>query len=538
MAVQKCFPAFLSLPSIYPLSGQCLRVVQIGYPALHLFMTQLLTLRLNWKVAIAGALSSSAMRVLLHSRAFVAPALKLTCTQIPMLKRLFNFLSSRPAAESKGGSPVIIPRDQHSISRKNISPAAIKIIKQLEDAGFSAYLVGGGVRDLLLGGHPKDFDVATDAKPEEIKRVFRSARIIGRRFQIVHVRIGRETIEVTTFRGHHEDVAHAKSKTDEGMLLRDNVYGTIETDAARRDFTVNALYYTLRDFSVHDYCNGLNDIKNRTLRIIGDPATRYKEDPVRMLRAVRFAAKLGFTIEPNTAKPIFELGSLLGNISEARLFEEVLKLFLNGSATATFHLLREYDLLKQLFPGADAAIKSGDGLSLALIERSMINTDKRIRAEKTVTPAFIYAALLWPAMQHEQKRLEGSMSPQSAYLEACQRVISQQLARTSIPKRFLIPMREIWDLQARLPGRQGLRALRLMDHPRFRAAYDFLLMREDAGEKLNGLGSWWTAFQAADDNEREQMVKDLGKQNTSSRPKRRRTRKPAAGGQANNSGAE
>lgn len=450
-----------------------------------------------------------------------------------MLKRLINFISSRQTAPKAGG-PLVIPRDQHNISRKNISPAAIKIIKQLEDAGFSAYLVGGGVRDLLLGSHPKDFDIATDAKPEEIKRVFRSARIIGRRFQIVHVRIGREMFEVTTFRGHHEDVAHAKSKTDEGMLLRDNVYGTIETDAARRDFTVNALYYTTRDFSVHDYCNGLEDIKNRTLRIIGDPATRYKEDPVRMLRAVRFAAKLGFKIEPNTAKPIRELSSLLGNISEARLFEEVLKLFLGGSATATFHLLREYDLLQQLFPGADAAIKSGDELGAALIERSMINTDKRIRAQKTVTPAFIYAALLWPALLKEQKRLEEKMPPSAAYLEACQKVISQQLARTSIPKRFLIPMREIWDLQSRLPGRQGMRALRLLDHPRFRAAYDFLLMREDAGEKLNGLGSWWTSFQSANDDEREQMVKDLGKQNASSRPRRRRPRKPADGTPTNN----
>lgn len=448
-----------------------------------------------------------------------------------MLKRLFNFLSSRPTG-SKTGGPLVIPRDQHNISRKNISPAAIKIIKQLEEAGFSAYLVGGGVRDLLLGGHPKDFDVATDAKPEEIRRIFRGARIIGRRFQIVHVRIGREIIEVTTFRGHHEDEAHAKAKTDEGMLLRDNVYGTIETDAARRDFTVNALYYTTRDFSVYDYCNGLEDIKRRTLRMIGDPVTRYKEDPVRMLRAVRFAAKLGFSIDPKTASPIRELSGLLANISEARLFEEVLKLFLSGSATATFNLLREYDLLKQLFPGADAAIKSGDELGAALIERSMINTDKRLRSGKTVTPAFIYAALLWPALQQEQKRLESQMPAQAAYLEACQKVVSQQLARTSIPKRFLIPMREIWDLQARLPSRQGLRALRLLDHPRFRAAYDFLLMREDAGEELYGLGSWWTSFQSANDEEREQMVKDLGKQNSSSRTRRRRPRKPKAEGGA------
>ncbi len=442
-----------------------------------------------------------------------------------MLKRLFNFISSRPSS-TKSSALKVIPRDQHNISRKNISPAAIKIIKQLEDAGFSAYLVGGGVRDLLLGGHPKDFDVATNAKPEEIRRIFRGARIIGRRFQIVHVRIGREMIEVTTFRGHHEDEAHAKAKTDEGMLLRDNVYGTIETDAARRDFTVNALYYTTRDFSVHDYCNGLEDLKHRTLRMIGDPVTRYKEDPVRMLRAVRFAGKLGFSIEPNTAKPIRELSGLLANISEARLFEEVLKLFLSGAATATFHLLREYDLLVQLFPGADAAIKSGDELGAALIERSMINTDKRIRAEKTVTPAFIYAALLWPALQQEEKRLATSMPPQAAYLEACQIVVSQQLARTSIPKRFLIPMREIWDLQSRLPSRQGMRALRLLDHPRFRAAYDFLLMREDAGENMNGLGNWWTAFQGAGDDERELMVNNLNKQNSSKRPRRRRPRKP------------
>ncbi len=447
-----------------------------------------------------------------------------------MLKRFFNFVSSRQPSK-QASLPLVIPRDQHNISRKNISPAAIKIIKQLDDAGFKAYLVGGGVRDLLLGNLPKDFDVATNATPEEVRRIFRGARIIGRRFQIVHVRMGREIIEVTTFRGHHDD-GPANSRSDEGMLLRDNVYGTIETDAVRRDFSVNALYYTLKDFAVLDYCNGLEDLKQRTLRMIGDPATRYKEDPVRMLRAVRFAAKLGFKIEPGTAKPISELSSLLGNISEARLFEEVLKLFLSGSATATFHLMREYDLFKQLFPGADAALKigekTGDKLGAALIEQSMINTDKRIRAEKTVTPAFIYAAILWPALQKEQQLLSEKMPPQAAYLQAAQNVISQQLARTSIPKRFLIPMREIWDLQHRLPSRQGLRALRLLDHARFRAAYDFLLMREDSGEQLHGLGGWWTAFQKANDSEREQMVEDLGKQNSSSKPRRRGPRKPKA----------
>jgi poly(A) polymerase len=452
-----------------------------------------------------------------------------------MLKRLLNLFTSGAKDPSKGAGTrnsegaIQIPRDQHNISRKNISPAAIKIIKQLEDAGFAAYLVGGGVRDLLLGNHPKDFDVATNAKPEEVKRIFRSARIVGRRFQIVHVRMGREVIEVTTFRGHHEE-SSASTRNEDGMLLRDNVYGTLETDAMRRDFTVNALYYTLKDFSVIDYCNGMEDLKHRTLRIIGDPATRYKEDPVRILRALRFAAKLGFTLEPKTAQPIRELGNLLLNVSDARLFEEVLKLFLGGSATATFNLMREYDLLAHLFPGTDAALKAGDELGANLIEQCMINTDKRIRGDKTVTPAFIYAALLWPALQQQYKQLSSQTTPTQAWAQASQNVINQQLTRTAVPKRFLIPMREIWDLQQRLPSRLGMRALRTLDHPRFRAAYDFLLMREAAGEALDGLGVWWTNYQTASDEAREQMVKELGKQGgakAAGKPRRRRgPRKP------------
>jgi poly(A) polymerase len=451
-----------------------------------------------------------------------------------MLKRLLNLFTSGTKDSSKASSirnsdgATLIPRDQHNISRKNISPAAIKIIKQLEDAGFAAYLVGGGVRDLLLDNHPKDFDVATNAKPEEVKRIFRSARIVGRRFQIVHVRMGREVIEVTTFRGHHEESSSVRS--EDGMLLRDNVYGTLETDAMRRDFTVNALYYTLKDFSVIDYCNGMEDLKQRTLRIIGDPATRYKEDPVRILRALRFAAKLGFNLEPKTAKPIRELSGLLLNVSDARLFEEVLKLFLGGSATATFNLMREYDLLTHLFPGTDKALKAGDEIGANLIEQCMINTDKRIRGDKTVTPAFIYAALLWPALQQQFTLLSGQMTPTQAWGQAAQNVINQQLTRTAVPKRFLIPMREIWDLQQRLPSRLGMRALRTLDHPRFRAAYDFLLMREAAGEALDGLGVWWTNYQTANDEEREQMVKDIGKQGgakAAGKPRRRRgPRKP------------
>lgn len=456
-----------------------------------------------------------------------------------MLKRLFNFLTTRQPSENQTNSDVgalVIPRDQHSISRKHISPAALRIIKQLEEAGFQAFLVGGGVRDLLLGSHPKDFDVATSATPEEVRKLFRGARIIGRRFQIVHVRIGREVIEVTTFRGHHEAENHKAVKNDDGMLLRDNVYGTLETDAARRDFTVNALYYTSKDFSVYDYCGGMADIKTRTLRMIGDPATRYKEDPVRMLRAARFAAKLGFTIEPNTAKPIRELAPLLANISEARLFEEVLKLFLSGSATATLTILKEHGLLKELFPGVDLALDSGNALAANLIERAVINTDKRIRADKSVNPAFLYAALLWPALEAARQALVGQLPPAVAYAQAAQGVINQQLTRTSIPKRFLIPMREIWDLQSRLPNRMGMRALRTLDHPRFRAAYDFLLLREEAGEDMEGLGQWWTEFQSASEDRREDMIKNLakpagGKSSGNKRP-RRRSPRPTSGGEA------
>lgn len=419
-----------------------------------------------------------------------------------MLKRLFQFIS--PARAEPSSQPVIVPRDQHSVSRQQVSSAALKVMKQLNDNGFEAYLVGGGVRDLLLGGHPKDFDVATDATPEQIKRLFRSARIIGRRFRIVHVRFGREVIEVTTFRGHHE-----AERSEHGMVLRDNVYGSVQTDAVRRDFTVNALYYTLRGFEVHDYTGGMRDLEKRRLRMIGDPVTRYKEDPVRMLRAVRFAAKLGFTMDAATEAPLRELAPLLGNIPPARLFEEVLKLFMAGSATATFRLLREHGLAAQLFPGAEAVLASGDAVALALIEQCMCNTDKRIRAGKTVTPAFIFAAILWPAQQARQGELAESMPSGQAFAEAASQVVGEQLAHTAIPKRFLIPMREIWDMQHRLTLRGGQRAYRMMEHPRFRAAYDFVLLREDAGEPLDGLGNWWTAFQSADEQERERLIAEV-----------------------------
>ncbi|SFM02895.1 polynucleotide adenylyltransferase PcnB [Marinobacter zhejiangensis] len=420
-----------------------------------------------------------------------------------------------------------IPRDEHSVSRSAISDPAKKVLHRLNKAGFEAYLVGGGVRDILLGGQPKDFDVATSATPEEVHALFRNSRLIGRRFRIVHVLFGREVIEVTTFRGNAtdttDDSASDQRKTSEhGLLLRDNVYGSMEEDALRRDFTINALYYCIRDFTVIDFAGGVEDLNNRQLRLIGDPETRYREDPVRMLRAIRFAAKLDFSIETGTEAPIRELAPLLTHIPAARLFDEVLKLFSAGHGEATYELLRSYDLLAPLFPETARALDAGEPDEL--IRQALRNTDARIRQGKSVTPYFLFAAMLWPALQVEWRRRQDQGEPiQPALHQAIAKVIGRQIQATSIPKRFSGPMKEIWELQMRLPRRQGKRALTTMEHPRFRAAYDFLLVRESAGELEPGLGGWWTDFQACDDRGRERLLSQL----SASGPKpRRRRRKP------------
>jgi len=395
--------------------------------------------------------------------------------------------------------------------------------------------VGGGVRDLLLGREPKDFDVATDARPEEIRDLFRNCRLIGRRFRLAHVRFGRETIEVATFRGQADAGDEDEDllvQSDEGRLLRDNVFGTLEEDAWRRDFTVNALYYNIKDFSVVDYVGGLDDLRSGTLRMIGDPQQRYREDPVRMLRAVRFAAKLGFRVQPDSEAPISELGHLLDDISSSRLFEETLKLFLAGSAVQTFELLRHYGLFGRLFPATEEALaEEEEHFPLTLVRRAMENTDARIREDKPVTPAFLYAALLWePARRMAQELMEAD--PQMTWLQALQAasglIVSQQAKRTSIPKRFSLPMREIWMLQSRLEQRSGKRAQRLLAHPRFRAAYDFLLLRAGAGEAAEELAQWWTSFQTAEAAEQSRMVQSNGKARGARR--RRRPRKRSAGG--------
>ncbi len=396
----------------------------------------------------------------------------------------------------------VIPRDQHCISRKHISDNALKVMSRLRNEGYQAYLVGGAVRDLLLGGHPKDFDVATDATPEQVNALFRNSRIIGRRFRIVHVRFGREIIEVTTFRGHHDSDDNARTsknsashRSAEGLLLRDNVYGSLEEDAVRRDLTVNALYYDGGTFEVFDHVDGLRDLEARRIDIIGDPVQRFQEDPVRMLRVVRFAAKLDFNIAPRVQAAIPECAELLSHIPAARLFDECLKLFLSGYAAATLDLLLEYDLFRYLFPATDFELEA-DPLALPLLRAAARNTDRRIAEDKPVTPAFILAALLWPAVVYEEEQLiERGDAPIPALHSAGQQVLSAQVQVVAIPKRFSLMMREIWDLQLRLERRQGKRAAELVDHKRFRAAYDFLLLREQAGEDIGDLGQWWTEFQ-------------------------------------------
>ena len=376
-------------------------------------------------------------------------------------------------------------------------------MSRLRGGGHQAYLVGGAVRDLLLGGHPKDFDIATDATPETVHALFRNSRIIGRRFRIVHVRFGREIIEVTTFRGHHdsqpgqstESGGNHSRQSASGLLLRDNVYGTLEEDAVRRDLTVNALYYDSGNFEVFDHVHGLKDLERRSICIIGEPAVRFTEDPVRMLRAVRFAAKLQFSIDQHTARAIPGCAHLLAEIPAARLFDEFLKLFMSGYATATLDQLLAHDLLRYLFPDTIKQMRR-DATALPLVRAAMISTDQRIAKGKPVTPAFILAALLWPVVSHRAQQLEDRGDPPiPAMHSAGQTTVSEAAQNISIPKRFSQPMREIWEFQLRLQNRRGRKAAELVDHRRFRAAYDFLLLREQAGEETADLGSWWTEFQ-------------------------------------------
>lgn len=403
------------------------------------------------------------------------------------------------------------------------------MLYRLKSAGYQAHLVGGGVRDLLLGREPKDFDVATDATPEQVKEVFRNCRLIGRRFRLAHVHFGRDIIEVATFRSMQNPSEEGDREVENGMLVRDNVYGTIEEDALRRDFTVNALYYNIDDFSVIDYTGGMEDLQEGVLRLLGDPETRYREDPVRMLRAVRFAAKLGFNINPACERPIFELSDLLQDVPAARLFEEVLKLFMGGMALESFEKLRHYNLFGQLFPETEESLSHEEhDFPVTFVNRGLKNTDIRISEGKPVTPAFLFAVLLWePVRQMADQLRAAGEAPLMAMQQAGSEAVFQQSRRVSIPKRFSIPMREIWNLQHRFQHRSGKRPHRLLTHPRFRAAYDFLLLRAAAGETDSELADWWTEFQEVSGEERNLMSKPPKGSGDGKRRRRRRRRKPS-----------
>ena len=424
----------------------------------------------------------------------------------------------------------VVPRNAHTISRSQISENALKVLYRLSKSGFKAYLVGGGVRDILLGLEPKDFDVVTNATPEEIKRLFRNCRIVGRRFRLAHIVFGRDVIEVATFRGHHGESDDKISKANaEGRLLRDNVYGEIDEDAERRDFTVNALYYDISDYSIRSYGGGVKDLEAGILRMIGDPETRYREDPVRMLRAVRFATKLNMAIDKVTAKPIKLLAPLLKDIPAARMYEEVLKLFFAGKALSNYQLMQEYKLFAPLFPQVDALVKDDpNGAAATMVHEIMSNTDLRVSEDKPVTPAFFYAAMLWyPLRQRaEDIAVESGLSIYDAYVAAMGDVMEQQCQTISIPRRFSTPAKDIWQLQLRFDRSQGTRAFKLMEHPKFRAAYDLLLLRGAAeGGNVAKSANWWQQFVEADEDERKNIARGSnksGNRNRSTAPRRRR----------------
>ncbi len=399
-------------------------------------------------------------------------------------------------------------RAEHCISRTQISDNALKVLYRLKKEGFDAYLVGGCVRDLLLGREPKDFDVVTDADPEQIKRIFRNCRLIGRRFRLAHVHFGREVIEVATFRGKGDDQDEKQQLNKEGRLLRDNVYGTIEEDVWRRDFTVNALYYNIKDYSVVDYVGGMGDHKSATLRLIGDPETRFREDPVRMLRAVRFAVKLGFNLHPDCQSAIHANSALLDSIPPARLYDEVLKLFMSGYAVQAFEMLRHYGLFQVLFPATEKSLAfEQDGFPKLFLVKALQNSDNRIAEGKTVTAYFLLSAFLWePAQAIAKEMLDEGVPEFMAYQDAANEVISRQVRIIAVPRYITTAMREVWSLQPKFNARTGSKPNRLLSHPRFRAAYDFLLLRAETGGVDPELAEWWTRYQNANENEQRKMT--------------------------------
>ena len=453
-----------------------------------------------------------------------------------MIRKLLRRVFKKPArtphhASAKAGKVAELPVSVHGIRREQVSSAARRTCDTLQQAGFKAYVVGGAVRDLLIGVTPKDYDVATDATPDEVRNLFRRARIFGRRFQIVHVMFGQETIEVSTFRAAHDQ----NTITDEhGRVLHDNVWGSQAEDAARRDFTANALYYDPHKEIVLDYHDGVADIKHKTLRMIGEPKTRYREDPVRMLRAVRLAAKLGLKIDPATEAPIRDMAELLENVPPARLFDEMLKLLTSGHAVACIKRLRSAELHHGLLPLLDVILEQPMGEKFVML--SLANTDARVQAGKTTSPGFLFATLLWhEVLANWDIRKKRGELPVPALFEAMDEILDQQAEKLAITRRIAGDIKDIWLLQPRFEKRSGKQPMRLLDQPRFRAGYDFLLLRAQSGEVEMELADWWTAFHDADYAERETMLlpdTDPKKRRRRKRSNSKKTAAPEAAGGA------
>jgi len=428
------------------------------------------------------------------------------------IRRVFRFGS--------GSEPRTVPKEQHGVGREAISQGSRKVCEVLHSHGYEAYVVGGAVRDLLLGLRPKDFDVATDAYPEEVHRIFRRSRLIGKRFKLVHVMFGEETVEVSTFR------ARTATETDEhGRVLRDNIYGTREDDAIRRDFTINALYYDPAGETLLDYHNGLRDLQRKSVRIIGDARARYREDPLRMLRAVRFAAKAGFSIDERTRKPIRELAHLLENVPPSRVYEEMQKLLLSGHAATGLRQLRSEGLHHGLLPLLDVIIEQPMGERFVTL--ALEQTDSRVRSGKSVSPAFLFAALLWhEVLAAWKKAQQRGLKPIPALFEAMDTVLDIQTDKLAIPRRLTAVMKEIWALQPRFEQRSGRRPFGLLAHERFRAGFDFLVLRSGSGEAPEELSQWWEKFQHAGEAERQAML--MAPQPGERRRRRRRRRSKSA----------
>jgi len=426
------------------------------------------------------------------------------------------------------GEPAVIPVSRHGIRREHISSGSRRTVETLQEHGYKAYVVGGAVRDLLAGMSPKDYDVATNATPDQVRNCFRRSRIIGRRFQIVHVMMGSETVEVTTFRGHHGEHTGNKAHTDDqGRVLRDNVFGSELEDAARRDFTVNALYFDPTSETIVDYHHGVADLKQKTLRMIGDPKTRYREDPVRMLRAVRLAAKLGLTIDPEASRPIRELAELIENVPPSRLFDEMLKLLTSGYAVKCVTQLRNEGLHHGLLPLLDVILEQPLGERFVML--ALESTDQRVRDGKPISPGFLFATLLWHEVlaQWEQMKARGERGIPALYL-AMDEVLSVQGEKLAITRRIAGDIKDIWALQPRFEQRSGKRPYGVLEQPRFKAGYDFLLLRAESGEVDGEIGTWWNAFMNADSESRAAML--LPPAADEAKKRRRRKRKPAAAG--------